>query len=368
MQKEKFSKQFGGTAACTFRLVDATAHAGSKWETRVGAKANTKRELFAGDSWLSSVPVAEGLMDRGHEYVGALETNHALYPKDEIEKLMTGYPSGAVLVFECTTPKKGHKLLAIGYKYNARKVLCFIATKNAGSTMPGEPYIARFNDVNSNVAERPVSRPPVLSRYFSKCNGIDAHNQGQQGILALEKQWLTKDPWFRLATTLFGMVVTNCWKAYRHALPNQHPKKHVKLVEFTDQMACNLVNNNASTEVGGGSLLPLTVDFTVNPGGGQPKAVSPLSATSTATSLEYGMTNHLFVENSDEEATKTGSRGKRRACMYTGCKKPTSKMCDNYRCRLRSYQVNEPTKYGYFYCCDHFAHHWMDVIGGQVEA
>ena len=178
MQKEQYSKEFGGTAGCTFRLVEKTLHCGSKWDGRQFDKTVNKKEIFGGDSWFSSVPVVMGLAERGHEYIGAVKTNHALYPKEEIEVIMKNWPSGSVAVWKCKPPLKDYWIIAIGYKYNARKVLCFITTENAGSTKPGAPYIAKFNDAVGNVSYRSVPRPAVLSRYFSKCNGIDAHNQG----------------------------------------------------------------------------------------------------------------------------------------------------------------------------------------------
>ena len=44
----------------------------------------------------------------------------------------------------------GIKLMAIGYKYNSRKVLGFIATEGDGSTEPGDPYLSSFPDIYSN--------------------------------------------------------------------------------------------------------------------------------------------------------------------------------------------------------------------------
>ncbi|MFN9978461.1 MAG: hypothetical protein ACK53Y_01035, partial [bacterium] len=38
---------------------------------------------------------------------------------------------------------------------------------------------------------------------------IDTHNQLRQDNLKLEKKWLTQNTWFRLATMLIGVVVTN---------------------------------------------------------------------------------------------------------------------------------------------------------------
>ena len=42
-------------------------------------------------------------------------------------------------------------LIAIGYKYNARKVLYFIVTENAGSTKTDIPYLSKYPDQFTNV-------------------------------------------------------------------------------------------------------------------------------------------------------------------------------------------------------------------------
>jgi len=49
----------------------------------------------------------------------------------------------------------------------------------------------------------------LLRVFFAASNVIDTHNQLHQDNLKLEKKWLTQNPWFRLATTLVGVVVTN---------------------------------------------------------------------------------------------------------------------------------------------------------------
>jgi hypothetical protein len=53
------------------------------------------------------------------------------------------------LALEATT-SRGVRLIAAGYKYNSSKVLCFVATKKAGSTIAGDPYRARFLDDHDN--------------------------------------------------------------------------------------------------------------------------------------------------------------------------------------------------------------------------
>ena len=121
---------------------------------------------------------------------------------------MNKWPSGAYLVLECKAPETGVDLVALGYKYNSRKVMCFILTKNAGSTAPGlKPYIAKFPDQHGNVRERRVQRPAILGEYFDSSDVIDSHNHCRQFRLALERLWLTKNPWFRLDCTFIGMTV-----------------------------------------------------------------------------------------------------------------------------------------------------------------
>jgi hypothetical protein len=49
------------------------------------------------------------------------------------------------LAMEATTTT-GVRLISMGYKYNYSKVLCYVATRNAGSTIFGDPYREWFQD------------------------------------------------------------------------------------------------------------------------------------------------------------------------------------------------------------------------------
>ena len=55
-------------------------------------------------------------------------------------------------------------LIAIGYKYNARKVLSFIVTDNTGSKKTGIYYFPKYPDQFNNVAILPVARPIGMSK------------------------------------------------------------------------------------------------------------------------------------------------------------------------------------------------------------
>ena len=102
--------------------------------------------------------------------------------------------TGGSYLFLKSTPRfPGERpLLAIGYKYNSRKVLGFIATEGAGSTEPGDPYLSRFPGIYSNVSVRPVVLPHLIGRYFNACNAIYNHNRMRQSDLLLEKYWVTQ--------------------------------------------------------------------------------------------------------------------------------------------------------------------------------
>ena len=105
---------------------------------------------------------------------------------------MKYWPGVSYIVIKSTPIFTGEiPLLAIGYKYNCRKVLVFIATKGDGNTEPGDPYLSFFPEIYSNVSVYPVVCPHLLGRYFNACNAIEKHNRMRQYDIALEKYWVT---------------------------------------------------------------------------------------------------------------------------------------------------------------------------------
>ncbi len=61
------------------------------------AKLESKAEVFVADSWFGSVKAAEAMKtlqrdaDRkpsGHEFIGAVKTNHKNFPKKDLEETM----------------------------------------------------------------------------------------------------------------------------------------------------------------------------------------------------------------------------------------------------------------------------------------
>ncbi len=102
----------------------------------------------------------------------------------------------------------------------------------------------KFTDSYGNIVTRYMDLPEVISNFFQSSNTIDTHNQLRQDLLQLEKKWLTKNAYFRLATTLIGINVT-----YAYLLANYHRIINTsangsdeKKLRFRDLLACCLSN------------------------------------------------------------------------------------------------------------------------------
>jgi predicted negative regulator of RcsB-dependent stress response len=54
---------------------------------------------------------------------------------------------------------------------------------------------------------------------------IDEHNKQRQNLLGLEKRWLTKNPWYRLVTTMLGMAVVDTHRYYRYHQINREEEE-----------------------------------------------------------------------------------------------------------------------------------------------
>jgi hypothetical protein len=230
MREKPHCDRLGATAACTTRLMELVADCGQS-ETEL----KSKPDKGLGDSWFGSVTAIVEAAKNGQELIGGVKTNFSKSPKKAMEEFMENCPSGSYYVAVCNVPDKVDvKIIFVSYKYNARKVLHFVMTDGAGSTVPdpNRAYIACFPDEFGNLAARKVPRPACLSDYFEKSNVVDVHNQMRQGILGLEDKWVSQCGFFRVMCSIFGMCVIDTKEAMRHGLAWSHPlaKASVKRV------------------------------------------------------------------------------------------------------------------------------------------
>ena len=205
MRVQRHCAALWATAAFTFRLIEEATE-----------DQDQNGDGVRGDAWFGSVKAAVALAKAGYKAVLQIKTGHGLFPKKFIEDTLKDAPGGVWIVLQSTC--QGIPLVAFGYCYSTRTTLCFVATKDAGSTTKGKPYQMKYTDDWGNVHIRDVDRPDIISRFFESSNMIDKHNQAHQAELALEKRWLTQNPYFRLHTTIIGMFIVICFPLSFHLL------------------------------------------------------------------------------------------------------------------------------------------------------
>ena len=181
-----------------------------------------------------------------------------------IIKLIKYWLVGSYLVIK-STPRVpcGRPIVAIGYKYNSRKVLGFIATKGDGSTEPGDLYLSLFTDIYYNVSVRPIIYPQMLDRYFNACNSIYKISRIQQSDLAQDKYGVTQSGDFRLATTVaLGMGITDGKLLFCHRISKESLDKKIQTREYNSRTIYYCFNNIFPDDCGSSylNLSPITID------------------------------------------------------------------------------------------------------------
>lgn len=198
-------------------------------------------QVVLGDSWFSSVTTAVEVYIRlKRHFIGIVKTAHSGFPKKFLSEALEKEPAGTnVTLF---SKHRGVYLIAMGYKYNKKTVTFFIATLGAGKTTNSpRPYMQRFTDNFGNICEKFVSRNDLAGFYFQHCNVIDTHNNERQYQLRLEKKWLTRDPFFRVCTTLVAFAVTDAYRLYK--FNNNDKKTQIGVLKFANILAGQLISN-----------------------------------------------------------------------------------------------------------------------------
>ena len=110
------------------------------------------RDCFLFDSWLSPNKSEETATYIGVDLIDMVKTNTKGFCKATIEGLTKDWPGGSYIVLRSKPMGPGERpLIAIGYKYNSRKVLYYFATAGTESTMLDIPYLSKYPDQFYNV-------------------------------------------------------------------------------------------------------------------------------------------------------------------------------------------------------------------------
>lgn len=291
-------------------------------EAVLGDKYVPWSALVLGDSWFGSVKAAVAHGVNKVHFIGNVKTSHGGSPKKEIEEALKGRSGGSRVAL--TIEIEGVKLVAVGYKYNSSKVIFFIMTEGAGALTNGSTYSAKFQDGVGNVITRPVDRQIMASRYYSYSPAVDQNNQARQDELKLEELWQTQECWFRLFCTIIGITTTDAYFGVRSTVHSAHPMRNMRMDEFADQLAYQLVHNNKSD--GGGAH-----------GRGQERRGSA-AATAAAATAASSLLSASTPSGNEHILAPFGRKTTERGTPYSiqhrchVCNNKTSKFCTAPQC------------------------------------
>jgi len=90
-----------------------------------------------------------------------------------------------------------------------------------------------------------VSCPALIANYFKYSNCVYLYNQARPFDLCLENNWVTHSGYFKLYTTILGMIVTDAWKIYK--MLADHP---FTIFQCSDMLAGDMMNCAVELEEG----------------------------------------------------------------------------------------------------------------------
>lgn len=227
--------------------------------------------------------------------------------------------------------------------------------------MPGKPYVAKWPDEFGNLKTRDVLRPDIIGRFFSSSNVIDVGNQLRQHDLALEKYWHTKDPWFRIDTTVIGITVIDSYLAAKYQAPSRSAVHNMSVKDFALHTVYDLWNRDWSSEPR--SMVEV--------------AVTPTQPTVSVDGVEVQFNARPLTRDQimlEHQIKYTDQRGKshqlvRRKCEIKakGCHgKGCTTECQHEACKAKSIPKRNRNECGVgtFICMNMNCHlnHWNDVL------
>ena len=235
---KKYRDMYPEHVAVTLRLVE-----------HLSGEAHT----VIADSWFTSVALEIALREKGFNLIGLVKQNSSLFPKAYLKEWFEGKHSPSppvrgesiLLVANMGGDKK---IFALGYKsYKPKMIL-----SNRGATIPVEDLvikrhktIERNGKLETSVRTYNIKQPQMIKLLYSRFGAVDSHNQLRQGILELEREWLTHHWFQRVFATMFGIIVADAYYAYKYEFSsiNAMGAEPLSFSKFIDVLAHELIEN-----------------------------------------------------------------------------------------------------------------------------
>ena len=234
--KEKCA-ELGAGASCTWRLCKPWHGSG---------------RTIIGDSWFGSYRCAVAMALVGLYCCMMVKTAYRCYPLAFL-KAWAVAEEERVDEEGNAIPWGNHKVLRTTLPNPNGNPFVFYALGHKGTTLPGEPMHVERSRIIQDDEGRPTNeyylkttpRCKMMELLFDDFSVIDIENHRRQGVLRVEKYWLTKCWWRRcFATVGLGMCVVDAYLIYRCEWERFHGQGDVMdFLDFAGKLAHSLINN-----------------------------------------------------------------------------------------------------------------------------
>ena len=261
---KQWTEEFGEGAAICLRLCQ-------RW-------AGSARIVIA-DSAFSSVKTLIALFCLlGLYFGGMVKTAHTHFPKKYFKNWFRGEdeehtrdpinnPRGSWITLQSTfthirnpLDQREYPIYAVGWADKKLKhIVCNYGTSHRCPTdsrrkrkkVVTDP-VTGFNETIDY--EKLIKRPDFIKKFFDAFAAIDINDHYRQGILEMERNWLTSKWWVRIFTTITAIVFVNCYFAYKLEYLERNAfiadeEGLMDLTSFLGKLAHGLIFN-AGSEVG----------------------------------------------------------------------------------------------------------------------
>lgn len=199
---------------------------------------------------------------------------------------------------------------------------------------------------------------------------IDVGNGLRQNELALERRWLTKDPWFRIDTTVVGITVIDAYLAAKYQAPPSVGIGKMSVQDWSAHLVSDIWSYNVSMEAR--SFVPAAANATSEEEGFEVHSI----AASAAPGLLGIMGEHQIKTTQQRSGKGHGGQGQlaRRKCAMKAsleCQGQTTMECHHRSCKrkTRPAQNRHGVTSGVFVCSNHACQvkHWQEMLDAQLE-
>ena len=255
---KQWSQEYGEGTAVVLRLC-------APW-------AGTGRIVIA-DSAFSSVKTLIAVFSLlGLFFGGMVKTAHTHFPKAYFQQWFTrkdaehkadpiNCPRGDWITLQSTFRNTNnpddlteHRLYAVAWADKVLKhIVCNFGTSLRSPIDCRRPRKRVIEDPETGFYEtvdyeKVIKRPDFIKKFFDGFSAIDINDHYRQGILEMERNWLTPRWWIRIFTTLMGVIFTNCFFAYRlhYRMQNRYDiaeEEAADFLSFQGQLAYSLIFN-----------------------------------------------------------------------------------------------------------------------------